>query len=317
MRFIVYSDLHLHLWSYGSKLIEGHNSRLLSQIDVLHQMRNYAVTNKIRDIFCCGDIHHTQGKIDAEVLMAAHPTFTGISDLGIKQWWIPGNHDFKDKAGTIHSLSWLKSCGALIDKQEIFVNYVDDISLAFLPYTESKDEVIAFFDKLPINSICFIHQGVQGVPMTGGWLVDEIFDPSMIPDHVKHVFAGHYHDHKLWTDQLTIPGAPMQHTWRDAGQRRGWLDVKIEGDRIAIKQVESKHPKFVRGLAEAHEEGDFREDYKLVTDEVEKIQLSAADFSDLDTIVDEFAVKKKLNKHTTDIGKQLREGKYEVPLDES
>ena len=139
MRFIVYSDLHLHCWSYGSKLIEGRNSRLLQQIDVLNQMKKYAVQHGIRDIFCCGDVTHTQGRTDAEVLMAGHEVFSGISADGIKQWWIPGNHDYKDRAGTIHSLSWLKELGALVEKQEFFLNYTNGTSLAFLPYTESKD----------------------------------------------------------------------------------------------------------------------------------------------------------------------------------
>ncbi len=314
MRFIVYSDLHLHCWSYGSKLIEGLNSRLLQQIDVLNQMKKYAMRHGIRDIFCCGDVTHTQGRTDAEVSMAGHAAFSGISAEGIKQWWIPGNHDYKDRAGKIHGLSYLKELGALVEKQEFFLNYTNGTSLAFLPYTESKEELLAFFNNVPVNSICFIHQGVSGVPVNSQIFLDEIFDPAIIPEHVDHVFSGHYHDHKLVSPKLTIPGAPMQHTWGDAGQRRGWLDCTIDVGGVDIKHIESDHPKFIRGLAEPYKEGDWRE---IIEDTMTapKIKLSAADFSDLDLIAEEYATKKKLNAHTKSIGKQLRENKYEVPVD--
>ena len=106
----------------------------------------------------------------------------------------------------------------------------------------------------------------------------------------------------------------MQQTWGDAGQKRGWLDCKIEAGGVTIKHIESDHPKFIRGLAEPYKEGDWRETLEE-TMAKPKIQLSAADFSDLDLIAEEYAVKKKLSAHTKSIGKQLREGKYEVPMD--
>jgi DNA repair exonuclease SbcCD nuclease subunit len=317
VRFIVYSDLHFHLWSYGSKIVNGQNSRLLTQQKVLYDLKDYAIKNGIREIFCCGDIFHTPGKIDSEVLATAYSTFKEISEVGIKQWWIPGNHDQKDRAGKIHSLSWLKELGFLVEKLEIFVNYSGLTSLAFLPYTEDKEELIAFFSKVPTNSLCFIHQGVQGVPVPSGFLVDEIFDPAIIPDHVEHVFAGHYHDFKKVSDKLTIPGAPMQHTWADVGKKRGWLDCHVSAHGLTIKHIESDHPKFVRGSSEEAKEGDFVEKDSDTQPEEPRIQLSAADFSDLEKVVEEFSEKKKLDKHTREVGKQLREKKYEVPLDDS
>ncbi|MHA2377599.1 MAG: hypothetical protein ACXAB9_15715, partial [Candidatus Thorarchaeota archaeon] len=70
-RFIIFSDLHLHLWTYGSKLVAGRNQRLLDQINVLHQMFEYAEERGINNVFFCGDFFHTHGNLKTEVLDAA------------------------------------------------------------------------------------------------------------------------------------------------------------------------------------------------------------------------------------------------------
>ncbi|GAG32042.1 unnamed protein product, partial [marine sediment metagenome] len=81
---------------------------------------------------------------------------------------------------------------------------------------------------------------------------------DMIPDHVKHVFAGHYHTHTEVNDKFTIVGAAMQHNWGDAGKPRGWL--VYDTDTNEVEFIESNHPKFVRisfseGLLRGFSEG--------------------------------------------------------------
>lgn len=300
MRILVYSDIHLHTWSYGSSLVEGgFNSRLVDQIDVIKQMKDYCLNNNIYRMICCGDVFHTQGKVDAEVLTAAHSIFSEINCEGIDQLWLVGNHDQKNKSGTIHSLSFLKEIGTVVD--DMYYNPEGyDFPFACLAYTESEEKIKEFFKSITEGRICFIHQGVNSVPQFHGFTIEEIFKPEMIPDHIRHVFAGHYHDFNRVNNKLTIPGAPMQHTCGDSNVSKGWLDVNIpETGEIEIKHIESKHPKLVKEPKEKEAES--------------KVVLTAADFDRLDDLVRDFVQQKKMNQHAIKIGQEIMEGKYEAP----
>jgi DNA repair exonuclease SbcCD nuclease subunit len=113
-------------------------------------------------------------------------------------------------------------------------------------YTEDKSDLECFFEEAG-SGIAVIHQGVLGVELNakGFTLQGEIFHPGMVPDRLKHVFCGHYHSHKRVTDKVTIPGSPMQLTWADKGEKRGWLDVTVTDGRVDIEHIESRAPKFI------------------------------------------------------------------------
>jgi len=116
-----------------------------------------------------------------------------------------------------------------------------DGGLSFLSYTERKQDLEMFFKNS--RSICFIHQGISGVPMGSGFLIDETFHLGMIPQHVDHVYAGHYHTHKRVSDKATVIGSPMQFTWADEGESKGVLIVDTSTGQIEFIALES--PRFV------------------------------------------------------------------------
>lgn len=303
-RFVVYSDLHLHCWSYGAESGSGYNSRLISQIRVLNQIKEYCLSRHIDTLVFTGDCFHTQGKVDSEVLMAAYNAFKEISDRDIHQIWLVGNHDAKNKAGTIHSLQFLKSFGTVVDDMELVRDFW------CMAYTEDEEKLKRFFELAPENCIALMHQGVAGVPMKSGYLIDEIFKPEMVPSKVRFVFTGHYHKAKLVNNKILIPGSAMQHTWNDAGDKRGWWDVQVHGSQISLNHIESNHPKFILNPNEATDM-DFVKP-KADTEEKE-INLSSADFDCLDELIEEFSEQKELDPYSQLIGKQLRANTYEAP----
>ena len=240
MRILVFSDLHLHNWSYGSSLGPlGMNSRLLDQADILQQIVSIVGEQEIEKVVFAGDMFHTHGKLDAAVLKVA---YDGISDLKIALGLHPqslvmlvGNHDTADKTKAIHSLHWLNEYGMVVD------TWMHDCGLSFLSYTERKKDLEMFFKNS--GHVCFIHQGISGVPMGSGFLIDETFNLGMIPRHVDHVYAGHYHTHKRVSDKATVIGSPMQFTWADEGEEKGVLIVDTSTGQIEFITLES--PKFV------------------------------------------------------------------------
>jgi DNA repair exonuclease SbcCD nuclease subunit len=65
----------------------------------------------------------------------------------------------------------------------------------------------------------------------------------MIPEHVKHVYTGHYHQHNRLSNKATIIGSPMQLTRADAGDTRGFLVVDTGTGEC--KQIETDAPVFM------------------------------------------------------------------------
>ena len=215
MRVLIFSDLHLHNWPYGASLVDGMNSRLKAQADVLYAITDAAV-DADRVVFC-GDLFHCHGKLDAAVLEVAWQGFHRIARLGnCPIDLLVGNHDMADKSMRYHSLQWMRAFNyGTKDSHFTVIDYPlhqshnHDGPFSFLPYTEDKAVIEKFFAEC--GEVCFMHQGVAKVPMGSGFLIDEILTLDMIPDHVKHVFTGHYHQHNKVSDKLTIVGSTMQH----------------------------------------------------------------------------------------------------------
>lgn len=247
MRVLIFSDLHLHNWPYGSTLVDGMNSRLKAQADVLDVIAK--ASEDADHVVFCGDLFHTHGKLDAAVLEVAWRGFNRIAERSNANIdVIVGNHDTADKSMVQHSLHWIKAFNFGLKASPFRVidsplhnshNLADPFS--FLPYTEDKAVIEKFFAEC--GDVCFMHQGVAKVPMGSGFLIDEILTQDMIPDHVKHVFTGHYHQHTGVSDVLTVIGSTMQHNWSDEGDDRGY--VWYDTDTGVIELVDVGGPRFV------------------------------------------------------------------------
>lgn len=268
MRILIFSDIHLHNWPYGSTLVDGMNSRLKAQADALNQI---ALASEEADhVVFCGDLFHTHGKIDAAVLKVAWEGFSRIAEQSNTYIDVlVGNHDTSDKSMKVHDLHWMKAFNfaaspgqgnifRIIDRP--IHNWKDaptwEDNFSFLPYTEDKAVIEKFFSEC--GEVCFMHQGVSEVPMGSGFLIDEILTTDMIPSHVKHVFTGHYHQHNKVADNLTVVGSTMQHNWSDEGDPRGyvWYDTETGGIELRpldAPMFETLHLNYTSARIDEHE----------------------------------------------------------------
>jgi DNA repair exonuclease SbcCD nuclease subunit len=154
--------------------------------------------------------------------------------------FLVGNHDTDSKNKRTHSLSWLNAFGPRVRVvNQYFHSAIAGCS--FLSYTESKEEMATFFGLS--QETCFMHQGIADVPMGSGFLINELFDLDMIPEHVSHVYTGHYHEHKRVSDRATVIGSPMQLNWSDEGIDKGFLIVDTKTGNVEQVLVDS--PRFV------------------------------------------------------------------------
>lgn len=338
-RFLVFSDLHLNAWKYGSSIdTYTGNTRLTGQVKFIEFMADYARQREIRYVLFCGDFFHTPGSIRTEVLKSAWASISNCA-TDIEFVWLVGNHDQADKAGNVHAMDFLEQFGTLCSSGTVSLPGMPPI--CGLDYTESVDKLKTFLTSVPKEAIVLLHQGVSGVDINSkGFTLNEILNPAMIPDKITHAFSGHYHSYKRVSDKLTIPGAPMQHNWGDCGDERGFLDVVLEGGKVCIKHVNPKvNSTFRKVHYDIPEEwsGNYKNDFVRVVGapkgmeaeikklldsslfvEVESVldrstNVTRDKFESLETLVDVFISSLDIKGRRLEVGKGLIAGKYEAP----
>ena len=343
-RFLVFSDLHLHLWTYGAKILEdGKNSRLLHQQKALERMHLYAQNNSIRDIFFCGDLFHTHEIVRTEVLDAAYGSFSEMfNDSGLRLYFLIGNHDMANKMGGIHSLPFFERQNSIvIDRPVYWKSWDTNLSFSACPYTEDKSKLIRFLNDVPRGDMVFLHQGIDGVEVNSkGFTVKGEILTSALTDKLdsNHIFSGHYHSFRRVRPNLTIPGSLVQLTWNDKNESRGWLDVTLSEGDVDIKHIDSSAPRFVEltgsDLDLDQVEGNFVRvigdrdlfDRIVKEDEAESVEFIATfdeddqkidedkEFSSITDVFEEFVESRDLPDGYETVGREIVDGTYEANI---
>lgn len=250
-RFVVFSDLHLHPWAYGSQTLNGKNSRLEQQKEVVKSIAKYCKERDIPEVVFTGDLFHTS-TVSAETSIAAYEAFSAFKANGIDLSLLVGNHDQSSRTGGFHSLSFFRELGTVFDVErhaaEAPRRSIAGLPAYFFPYTDDESVLKAYLASCEGEPyFLFLHQGVSGIEVNSkGFTLNEILTPAMVPSSCVMAFTGHYHSFKQVSNNLIIPGSTVQLNKGDAGESRGWLDIAVEGDRVVdITFVESQASKFI------------------------------------------------------------------------
>jgi len=241
MRIVIFSDLHLHSW----KLEPGEwaSKKLAAQEAALTKLLAYLNCGYKPDmVVFCGDFYHAHGMASADVSTVAWRFMHQLKATQIPTYMLVGNHDRPYKTHTVHGMEWMRDYATVVTPEMLLKVTEKGRSFTFLSYTDDKELLEqAFADNEP-GELVFLHQGVAGVPIGSGRVLDEIFDPAIIPSDVGHVFTGHYHTHQR-LNNLTVVGPLMQLTWADSGKVCGWLEYDTETG--ALIQVDSEAPRYI------------------------------------------------------------------------
>jgi len=331
---LIFSDLHLHPWAYGSHVTdEGINSRLSAQAKTADEMIEDAVNSGVTTAYFCGDLFHTHGNVPTQALKVACDMFTKIRNQGIAIRAMPGNHDQYDRQGSIHGLQFLP-------ESERIGSWVDEGQRVLaLPYTDSDEVLKRFLGDAAVageSTLLMLHQGVSGVPLSSGYVLDERLTSDMIPDNCR-AFTGHYHFFRAVTPKLTVVGNLTPLGWGDVDQEKGWLIWDRETGALEQK-IQTASPefvthsggdttqivgRFVRHSTAVHysEQPAIRE--KLIkegalsvefpTQKVERgvDNIRTGEGITVQHIVEEF--DKKTEGRRVDVGRELRAGTYATP----
>lgn len=245
MKFLIFSDLHIH--NYKQHNNEG--DRLANCLRALETMCDFAVQNGMNILFA-GDLFDTQKALLTEVV---NDTLAKFIDIFVKYpelklYAITGNHDQNAKnlldkpadSALRHLSLVFPDNFILVDNKVIPLS--DSIILAGIPYYEYKEhfnirlaeiasEVAAAKAGLEEEgkspkAYLMIHQTAK---ITGNDIIPYETDPT--DDYYKifdHVYCGHIHTRGELTHNFTNVGNPMHRDLADAGKEKGFYIRNLE-----------------------------------------------------------------------------------------
>jgi DNA repair exonuclease SbcCD nuclease subunit len=257
MKILIFADLHAHPFGPYSTILEnGMNSRLNDAVNCLEQMFTYAKSNSIDMVWFAGDMFHTRKTITVQAHKAVYDVLDKFHTHRISVIMLHGNHDQADRSGNDHSLHSFREITKVVDKPTWLHVGGYDVDQAFLcavPYVEDVSAIKELINKkfagcdTDIPRFFLGHFGITGAKLGADFVYENPHDAS-VDDLNTHIFEagflGHFHLPQQVGTNFWYVGAPLQHTWGDVGQTRGFSVYDTLTKQYTTHEL--KAPKFVR-----------------------------------------------------------------------
>lgn len=238
MEFIVFSDIHFSMNRRCSYILpDGRSSWLVTQLDLVEQIFDYARENNIEFVFFDGDLFEDKSKIDTTVYNAVWELFANLVTDGFKIFFNTGNHDIYTQ-NRRSSLMPFSDIVAVITQPEDFPDH--NYLIRIIPYgmTEGnlKVDKTTEYDKY----ILFTHENIAGLKLGPTDYVGQSNLKPILFSRWDYVFNGHIHKPQILKNVYNV-GSPMQQDFGEAGEEKGFLHYK-DGEII---RVPLDSPKFI------------------------------------------------------------------------
>lgn len=264
MRFLAFSDVHAHPFTFGSTYVPFpglpglHNSRLVDTCKAMIEVATYAHEHGIGTVLFGGDLFHTRQAVKTSAYYLVHHTIkTYFSDNGLDLIMIPGNHDYADRTGEVHSLSTLRylDCVRVGDAVDCLWSEDGPGSVYTVPYVDDVKQARTNLQAAALRAtadtwakVLLAHLGTEGAVVGSDFVM--ISDQDITVDDIPLgsfdlCLFGHYHEHQVIAQNAYYIGALTQHNWGDAGGKRGFLDVTITEGTHKVTRIETQAPKFI------------------------------------------------------------------------
>lgn len=224
--------------------------RLLDIMDALRQVETYAVQNDIKHIWFLGDLIDRR-LVDAVTLKFVTDRLLYMQALGLRVFLVPGNHEAGDAACKHFTVDAFASMGfwvagvagseQLDDPQVSTISPVDGFRMLAMPYLPAPRAIAILGQAADWDvTVSLLHQTIKG-GMVGGWTSPEGLDPEMLLSVSPHVLSGHFHSPQTieagGVKRVHYLGAPVQHTFADRDEERGFWDIEWVGKFCKRKMV--------------------------------------------------------------------------------
>lgn len=261
MRFVHISDIHLGKMLFQQNLLE-------IQIDLLDQIIDYLVTQKIDVLIMAGDIYDRSVPSN-EAVEALNNFLNKITlEHRIKVLMIAGNHDSATRLNFASGL--LKQEGLYIEaypQEKMKPIVIEGVNFYLLPffkpsyirYLFDDDKITTYQEAMEVYlahqdidynepNVLITHQFIAGnkeivrsesevVLSVGG---TEIIDVNLFTKF-DYVALGHIHaPQKIKQETIRYSGSLMRYSFDEVKQDKSIVDVNIEGKNVSYQLIELK-----------------------------------------------------------------------------
>ena len=231
------ADLHAHAWSAFSSLdTQGRNTRLMAIVNEIKRCADETKKAGGNHMIIAGDLFHVRGSVSPEVFNPVQNALLGAigsqgidGTVGLSIAGIPGNHDLASK-----NSEFLGSSVAMLSRKHLLFHHKTAINytsrVVMIPWFNNVSELLAELKRVEVElksrSVEYdvvIHRGIDGTlsNMPAKGLTAE----KLAEFKFHRIFAGDYHHHKDFGNNVYSIGAAAHHTWSDVGTKAGFLIV--------------------------------------------------------------------------------------------
>lgn len=222
MRLAVVADLHAHNYAKYSHIAEsGLNSRLDWILREFDEIIDICVQRQVHALVIAGDLFHSRKAIDITVLEAVYKRIKSVKDFPM--FIVAGNHDVSESSVKSVSIRVLSKLLTVVTKPKIIS--VLNKSVGLIPWTESAKAVAKALDTFKESNVQHVvgHLALRsGVVGEHEYIMEGGIEPSVFRDF-QWVALGHYHKHQKVGDNIYYVGSPLQHTWGESGDDKGFM----------------------------------------------------------------------------------------------
>jgi exonuclease SbcD len=244
LKIITFADLHLGVSAYG-KIDPGTNlnSRVISALNSLDIMINYAINNDIKLVIAAGDMYKNSS-ISSSIQAEFNKRIRRLIDNDIKVLMLDGNHD-------VDRIETKKSPMVVYDDLRVehviqtrfhkeFNIEIDNekIKVVFLPTYHTEEEIRNIVNETQYdgNPIVFIFHGTIRGANLNDWNIAEnetYVEPSVFDkEGVSAVVMGHLHKHQiLYNSPLVYYTGSLQRVdFSEEKQPKGFVLLDVQRD---------------------------------------------------------------------------------------
>ena len=230
MKWAVTADLHFGMYDRHSQpLSDGRSSRLKAVADCWLWMCQKANERGCQGIIVIGDVFESRDSIEVPVIHQVCASFKEAHDMGFEIIVVAGNHDSYLRNPMMVSLTAIEAYATVVREPLVRDGF------GFVPWTDDQDQYRRWVEKTRSASILFSHVLLDESGFESGISIEEKTFKSF-----DHCFFGDVHEPKKLAAYSEYVGAPLQHTYRDAGSdKRGFtvLDFRKKSGRIRTERV--------------------------------------------------------------------------------
>ncbi len=231
---------------------DGITDRLKDQIRMWEALWEYMQEHGIEHVWILGDLFD-RALVDAATLTATVKALVRIASAGGTVRIVPGNHDTDDSKASRFVVDALDSMGldGMISYGGIVdgVGHVDGIfpfadwltlwPMPYAPIADNRDylaKIAPEVAKTP-GSVLLMHNSIVGARHMG-WSCDAGLDADEVCAGFDAVISGHFHTAQEFGSCGRYLGAPMQFSFGDEGETRGFWDVTFRRSKSGPVEID-------------------------------------------------------------------------------